>query len=186
MTVDIYHPLRVAFCSCMRSSLMYQHLWGYRSVHLPLNASTFSFLPSVLASSFPTLHSTHCIAGTYERSVALSWTVVCSQLLKKLLLALFSFFVLLTLVPSTCLISGSTQALLCAPSLHSCVLRDYEFWMGGPVPWKGGHLGHIVGWYNIWEALPTLWRDWRQKCQPSSLVPNCLRVPTRPSSEQRS
>ena len=90
------------------------------------NASTFSFLPSGPASSFPTLHGTHCTAGTYERSVALSWAAVCSQLLEKLLLTLFYLFVLLTLVPSTCLVSGSPQALLmCSLTSFMCPQRRW-------------------------------------------------------------
>lgn len=150
----------MAFCSRLRSSLMYQHLWGYLRVHLPLNASTFSFPPSVLASSFPALHSTHCIVGTYKRSVALSWTAVCSQLLEKLLLASFSFFVLLTLVPSTCLISGSPQALIiCSLTSFICPQRQWvlngwsctlERGVLGAYCWMIQHLGstadsHVSG-----------------------------------------
>lgn len=132
------------------------------------------------------LHSTHCIVGTYKRSVALSWTAVCSQLLEKLLLASFSFFVLLTLVPSTCLISGSPQALIiCSLTSFICPQRQWvlngwsylERGVLGAYCWMIQHLGSTADSHAL---------DWRQN---ASLRPLYLTasefLPVRPS-EQRS
>lgn len=180
----IYHPLCVAFCSCVRSSLMCQHLWGYRSVHLPLNASTFSFLPSCLIFSHLAQHPLHC---RHLRKV------YCTKLNCSLFSATretSACFVFFLCAVNSCSrhlpdLRFATSPAVCSLTSFMCPQRQWVL-NGWSCTLERGHLGHIVGWYNIWEALPTLLRDWRQKCQPSSLVPNCLRVPTRPSSEQRS